>query len=233
MKDIQVTIISESIKFIFGAVLLFITWGFGQKIIATWDAKKKRQEFDIATSTQFQHVYGDVKQVNKLWRIYIRSRNSNASSDHSSLFPDEKRWEILQKAVEVESRMEAIIVKLSTERELTEDEIRSLGLLRQVIQQLREDIRDNEVSTFVGVGSGYNLLNAMACNVAHIISKGKHSSKITTAQARDNLKSIAKIGSKALKDEASKTEYQNAYRLNDNEGSNNTEVDNSLQEWPN
>jgi len=58
-------------------------------------------------------------------------------------------------------------------------------------------------------------------------------SKITTAQARDNLKSIAKIGSKALKEEASKTEYQNAYRLNDNEGGNNTEVDNSLQEWPN
>jgi hypothetical protein len=198
MAELQKQVLSEFIKFLFGAGLLSFTWIIGQRVIAYWDTRKKRQEFDISTSAQFQQIYGEAKQINRLWRIYVKKRDQNGSE---SLVKD-----LLQRAVVVESKMESIIVKLSTERLLSDREIESLGLVRQAFQELRENIDDNKELTFIGSKPGYTFFQFLVCEVAWIISSGKHSSKITPARAKHNLREITKYGSNELKRKADEHE---------------------------
>lgn len=206
MGDLQKQILSEFIKFLFGAGLLFFTWFIGQRIIAHWDTRKKRQEFDISTSAQFQQIYGEAKQINRLWRIYVKKRNENGYSE--SLVS-----ELLQRAVVVESKMESIIVKLSTERLLSDSQIESLGLVRQAFQELRENIDDGNDLTFIGSRPGYTFFQFLVCEVAWIISSGKHSNKVTSARAKHNLREITKIGSNELKRKADEHEKHEKLRL--------------------
>jgi hypothetical protein len=199
MAELQKQILSEFIKFLFGAGLLSFTWIIGQRVIAYWDTRKKRQEFDISTSAQFQQIYGEAKQINRLWRIYVKKRDQNGYSE--GLVKD-----LLQRAVVVESKMESIVVKLSTERLLSDREIESLGLVRQAFQELRENIDDDKELTFIGSKPGYTFFQFLVCEVACIISSGKHSSKITPARAKHNLREITKYGSNELKRKADEHE---------------------------
>jgi hypothetical protein len=69
-----------------------------------------------------------------------------------TIFPENTRWELLKRAITAESKIEAIFVKVSTERNLSEDNLKQLGLFRQCYQQLRQNIRDNEEIAFAERG---------------------------------------------------------------------------------
>src|SRR5438552_2875628 len=80
--------------------VLLITWGIGQKILVSWDARKKRQELDIMASGDFNKVYGNFKEVSKLWRILVRNDRRQLAT------PEDARWNLLMRACEVESQNE-------------------------------------------------------------------------------------------------------------------------------
>jgi hypothetical protein len=185
--SIKVQILIELVKAGFSLLLLIITWGIGQRIIASWDIRKKRQELDIASASQFQQLYGEFKEVGKLWRIYIKNK------DVELTFPEHTRWELLKRATSAESEIEAIIVKLATERSLSKSEIKELGLFRQAYQQLREAIRDNKPLGLGSYGPEYTFFNNLASNVACMISSGQRPKRLHPDKARRNLQAIVDV----------------------------------------
>jgi hypothetical protein len=200
-------LLTEALRLVSGALLLLITWKFGQRILVQWEGRKKRQEVDIATSKDLQNLYAEAKQISRTWRSLVKL-NCNTAANITA----EKHWELQTRAIEVESKYEAIVVKLATERKLSDGDIRFLGLLRQAFQQIRDDIMDRKEHLFIGKDSGYPLFNALASDVGRIVSTGAHDEHLTSIQARTNLREISRYGSKDLFEEAAKPEYIGADR---------------------
>jgi hypothetical protein len=186
------SLLLELIKSGFALVLLVITWGFGQSIIAIWDVRKKQRELDIATAAQFQQLYGEFKEIGRLWKIHKRREDATLT------YPENTRWELLKRAIAAESKVEAILVKLSTERDLDEGKLKQLGLFRQCYQQLREAIRDNEDLVFSEYGDEYKYFNDLASRTACLIASGKQTRRLSCEIASQNLKVIADVRSKHL-----------------------------------
>lgn len=185
-------ILLELIKSGFALVLLLVTWFFGQRIIADWDARKKQRELDIITTAQFQLLYGEFKEIGRLWKIILRKE------DETLTFPENTRWKLLERAIAAESKIEAILVKISTERNLSPDNLTQLGLFRQCFQQLRQTIRDNKELVFSERGLEYDFFNSLASKVACLVSSGKQIKFLDSETASKNLKAISDVRSKHL-----------------------------------
>ena len=159
----------EMIKTGLTCLTLGLGWFVGQRIIAYWDMRKKRQELDIASATQFHQLYGEFKEVSRLWRVF------SFTGDRSKklALPEDMPLELLRRATAAEGNVEAIIVKLATERVLKEEDIKTLGLFRQAYQKLREAIRNGEPLEWIYGTPEYTLYNDLASKVACIISPNR------------------------------------------------------------
>lgn len=82
--------------------------------------------------------------------------------------------------------------------------------MRQAFQQIRDDIHDVKEHLFIGKGPGYTLFNSLASDVALIVSTGGHCERLSTTQARRNLREIACYGSTYFLKEAESPEYLGA-----------------------
>jgi hypothetical protein len=201
-------------------VLLSVTWFLGQRIIAHWDIVKKRQEFDIAISNEFYRLYGEFKELTKLWRVFYRKTNADRipklrryKSKYEALsFPEDVQWELLRRATAAESELEAVLVKLATERSLCDSDRNNLGNFRQGYEQLRHSIRDNAEPTFGDFDDPrYRLFDALACEVAYMIymisednrRRWKLAPKPEPKQAKLNLQTIKQGGHKAWEEAVS------------------------------
>ena len=156
----------ELLKTGLACLTLAFGWFVGQRIVNFWDLKKKRQELDIATATQFHRLYGEFKEMSRLWNVF---RYTEAPRTKIA-FPDTFRLELLKRAAAAEGGVEAIVVKLSAERFLTTEDIRTLGLFRQGYQRLREAIRDDKDLGWTHRSREFKLLNDLASKTACIIS---------------------------------------------------------------
>lgn len=192
-------LILEFIKTGLALVVLVVTWFFGQRILAYWELKKKRKELDIATATQFQHLYGEYKQLWRLWKVF-----SNRS-EYDLLVPDHTRWELLQRATAAESSVEAVIVKLTTERAINKTDIETLGLFRQAYQQLRQGIRDNKTLRLSHESPEYILFNELSDKVACLIMSGKQIDHPVAKVVIQNHKQIVDFRSRHWTAEIEKT----------------------------
>lgn len=203
-------LVLEGARCVTAAVLLLLTWGLGQRILFSWDARKKRQELDLATSSEFYALYGVFKDISKQWRIMLRQRGREL------IFPDHVRWDLLSRACSLESRNEAILMKLSAERLFTLEQVKTLGLFRQAFQQLREAIRDNDEVDSSSRGLEYSLFNALSAEVASIIASKHPMRQIPSRDAVNNLHSIAKVTRRDFLEAISSLRTQSA-QLGENE----------------
>lgn len=164
----------ELIKTFLGLLLLTFTWIGGQQVLIYWDLIKKRQEFDFTVANQFYQLYGEFRAVQRLWRV-LADKNEEGKRKFNFEFSDAQtvRLELLKRSVLVESGLEAIILKLSIERSLTEEDMQNLGLLRQAYQMLREAIRDNKSLSYSWDSPEYKLLNNLVSSVGRLISPDK------------------------------------------------------------
>jgi hypothetical protein len=111
-------------------------WIVGNALTARWDLYKKRRELDLASLDKFYNLYGEFFEIWKSWNTIVRQKIAAPSS-----LTDE-RWNLLQRAAGSEGRLEALLVKITSERELNRSEVEVLACLRQAHQSLRESIRD-------------------------------------------------------------------------------------------
>jgi len=161
-------VLLEVIKTVFAFLTLVFAGIIGQRIIASWDIRKKRQQLDIEAAREFHKLYGEFKELSRLWRAYKYKRGDTSKKVE---FSDNTPEELLKRAAAAEGGVEAIIAKLATERgELEDEEIRTLGLFRQAYQQLREAIRDDEPLEWTYGTREFTLYNDLASKTTRIIS---------------------------------------------------------------
>jgi hypothetical protein len=192
----------EVVKLIVSVVAPLITlaagWFIGQRILASWEIRKKQKEFDINSAVQFQQLYGELKEVGRLWR---ESRKTEASSIK---LPDDLRWSLLARATSAESKYEAVVMKLASERELTSGQLAALGLFRQACQQLRQSIRKNQEISYTDYGPEYFLFNDLAAEVACLIGKERPQKQVLAGVACKNLEMIIRNRSQQWEDAVKK-----------------------------
>jgi hypothetical protein len=90
---------------------------------------------------EFYGLYGEFISLRRLWNRHKKQASQGSPQSSNQTF--------LEKAADIEARMEGLLVKLAAERKLScgpeaENDIDNLGLLRQAFQSLRERIRDDE-----------------------------------------------------------------------------------------
>jgi hypothetical protein len=112
-----------------------IGWLIGKRLSLVWSDKQKRREQDLIAAREFHLSYGEFLATWKLWNYFLKFGAEN--------LPGSSRWTILDRACQAEAKLEATLVRLASERQLTEQEIEILGKYRQLFQTLREAIRDN------------------------------------------------------------------------------------------
>lgn len=176
----------ELMKFGFSLLLLAAGWLIGERIIAGWDLRKKRQELDIASAVEFQQLYGELKAVGRAWREY-RRRAAHLSP------PQNVEWQLLSSAIAAESKYEAVVIKLSAERHLNQAQSQMLGHFRQACQQARQSIRENKSIGWSGFGPEYRLFNDLAAEVTCLIAQARPNKSVSPDSARGSLKAIAAV----------------------------------------
>jgi hypothetical protein len=178
----------EGIKSLVSVLLLMLSWLVGQKIIARYDLIKKQRELDIAVARDFHKLYGEFKEVSRLWRIHTYS-----GQKPNIKLPASAATDLLQRAAAAEGGVEAIIMKLATERVLGPLDIRALGLFRQAYQKLREAIRDSQPLEWTHGSKEYHLYNEIAVQVARLVSASDMKMQENPAAARKAFREITAV----------------------------------------
>lgn len=180
----------EVIKTALSMTILVFTWLLGQKILIFWDRKKKQKEVDSDLANEFQALYAEFKTITRLWKIQRRFMNAD--------LPDlkEKQWQLLCRATNAEGKVEAILMKLSMERELENKDCETLGYFRQAYQQLRESIRESKHFENSFNAPSYKLFHQLSSEVSVLIAFRKNHRQIDLAAAERSLKNIMNIRSK-------------------------------------
>jgi hypothetical protein len=105
-----------------------------------WNKASRRRELDLGAVAAFRATYGEWFVAWKGWESAHRA--------HPERVPDETRETLLASATSVEGRFEALTLKITTDRYLSDEEIDRLGRFRQGYQQLRESIRSDRPLPF-------------------------------------------------------------------------------------
>ncbi len=125
--EISLEIYKGIISFISAIIILLLTWVLGNGITTNWAILQKRRETEIDTLNEFYKLYGNFFSIWKLW-------NNRTHED------DEVQKQIIADAYAAEGGVEAILVKIATEKRLNETQLEILGRFRQAYQRLRECI---------------------------------------------------------------------------------------------
>ncbi|HET8922543.1 MAG TPA: hypothetical protein VFN26_06055 [Candidatus Acidoferrum sp.] len=193
MNPLYVELLKAGLNLLIALVTISLGWLIGQRLTVRWNLIQKRRETDITNIQQFYSLYGEFKEVSKVWRLIKQN------SDSDLMVPADSRWSLLVRACEVESKNEAIMVKLATERQLEEKALKDLGLFRQAIQTLRESIRDNVEVPFASRGPEYMFFNDLAARIASIISSSSWDATSHLKTAGTRLEAIANVRSPDFK----------------------------------
>jgi hypothetical protein len=187
MDTVKTELIKASLSLLTALIVLGLGWIVGQRLTIKWNLVQKWRETEIANIQQFYAIYGEFKDVSKVWRIVKRSNAAEIGA------PEDIRWSLLARACTIESKNETIIIKLATERHIEPEALRSLGLFRQAIQRLRESIRDNIEIPFSSRGLEYDFFNDIAARVGIIVSSTPASQHPALRHACERLKIIADV----------------------------------------
>lgn len=137
MTPPQLELLKAGLSAVIAILTLSLGWFFGQRLTHYWTIRQKKRELELATMSDIYKLYGDFFAIWKLWNYYLTEIEENN-------FPKETRWELLKRATAAEAGIEAVFVRLSSERNLKEEEIQCLGKFRQAYQRLREAIKENK-----------------------------------------------------------------------------------------
>jgi hypothetical protein len=110
----------------------------GQWLASRWQLNRQAREEDLIAAARLYDLYGRFFSTWKAWREsgYVTTAQGDATA-----------LEILGAATAAEGEMEALMMRVASERCLSRDDIDRFGALRQSYQRLRESIAgDTEYS---------------------------------------------------------------------------------------
>jgi hypothetical protein len=160
--NLQHEVIKEGLSLCGAIATLAAGWLVGRRLSYRWDVRQKRRDLQLSASQQFYTAYGEFFATWKLW-------------NRSELIPggtEDRRWELHKRAAAAEAIVEGILVKLSSELQLSDEELRTLGSYRQAFQQLRQSIRgDRKLNWDFDEHPQYAAFKVLSTRVAGILAR--------------------------------------------------------------
>lgn len=193
--DYDLELFKSFLSLVVAALTLLATWFIGYRLTAYWNLRQKRSEINLASLQAFHALYGEFKEVVKIWRLAKRSLKSPVA------VPQDERWKLLTRACAIESKSEALVIRLTTERCLSSEEIRAIGLFRQAIQTLRESIRDDVDCPLGSRRAEYRLLNQLTPQLAAMVSANLPKRAPGARRAQTQLAEVVGITSSSWRQE--------------------------------
>jgi hypothetical protein len=185
----------EAVKFVFALLVLFTAWAGGYLLVRKWALQQESRAVNLALTKQFQQLFGEYKEIWRLWKVYAPSQLPRYAETQA---PASITWELLARASSAEGRVEAVLLKLATDRTLTKDQLLTLGLFRQSFQVLRQGIRDGQSLDYGFKDAKYRLFNKLGVQVAHLIVASAASTPPSEAQACQAFQTILDVRSEHL-----------------------------------
>lgn len=150
-------------------------------ISQAWQEARKQRDLDVQSLVELYALYGEFCAV---WKW---ARESGAIAD-----PKTPQQDLLERACAAEGRMESLLVRVATERDLEAQDIERLGAFRQVFQQLRESLqpdaheRKDGLRTWTSAASpGYVALKTLMIEVAAVLNQPRRrASRLSPAPKR-------------------------------------------------
>jgi hypothetical protein len=175
-------------------ITLALGWVVGAAVTSRWESVKKRRALELEALAHFYSLYGEFFAVWKLWSVYTGKETYLLGSERDS----KARWDILRRAADVEGGLESIMVRLTQEKSLDEQQVTDLACFREAYQCLREAIRSDSQLQWWNTPHGdegfaqYSAFKRLASTVASLLSTESHSIlrqpvTPTTAAATNNL----------------------------------------------
>lgn len=177
--DVAIEFLDAGLDFVVAVAALFVTALVGRHLTEKWEFHQKRREQNLESVREFHHLFGEFKEVLKIWRV---------EKDEKNPFhvPPTERLDLLKRACAVEGKAEALAIRLATERCLQASQLARIGMFRQAIQSLRQSIRDDVISPLGDRGVEYDLMNELAPEVSAIVTanlpRGEPDEKTTKRQ---------------------------------------------------
>lgn len=125
-----------AIELLKGAVAIITVVAVGGTVTAWWTRLQKQRETDMQELAKLYELYGTYLSLRRMWNCYAEKKADAPDTT--------TRWSFLQTATDTEGAFESLLVKVTSERRLSDDEKETLGHFRQSYQSLREAIRDNK-----------------------------------------------------------------------------------------
>jgi hypothetical protein len=126
-----IQLVNAALSLAVATITLGLGWLVGQRLTYRWNIRQKRREAQMSIAQQFYSAYGEFFALWKLW--------NRLDPDAASF--EERRWELHKRAAAAEACIESILVKLSSELRLDQDQIATLGCFRQGFQTIRQVIQ--------------------------------------------------------------------------------------------
>ena len=171
-------LIKAAFSFLSAALVITLGWLVGQRLTYAWNVRQKRREFQLSSSQQFYLAYGEFFVVWKLWNRLDRTAPAS----------NERMWELHKRAAAAEAIIEGTLVKVSSEVNLDDEQIGTLGHFRQAFQQLRQAIRqDRHLPWHSSEHPEYRTFKTLAVDVAILLGKDWPSQPPSRKRASDQL----------------------------------------------
>lgn len=176
--------ISEIPNYIGTIALLGLGWLVGMRITHHWNMKRTQHELDLNASKSFEGLYGEFFAIWKLWNYYRRDIGEEN-------FPKDLWFMVMDRAATSEGKLESLLVGIVSDRKLSDDDIKTLGMFRQGYQQLRESIRDDKPLEWnSSTDPEYVEFKALSPKVKSIIVKDEYPGRVSANEAAEQLKRI-------------------------------------------
>lgn len=152
-------------------VAAVLAWVVGPVITARWDEMKRRRDLDLSAVAEFYDSYGEFVAVWRLWSAHKQCKDTVRS-------PSDIQWLCLSRAVAAESRIEALLIRSTTERSLSQNQQGQLACFREATQQLRESIRSDRDLNWFNTGGEessayreYRAFKNLSASFAHMLQQ--------------------------------------------------------------
>jgi hypothetical protein len=156
-----ITIVAAVLGPVIGIVLAGLV---GNKVAFQWDVRKRRTELDLDSLHGFYKLYGEFFALLKLWDCY--KRRADGKPTEPAVLD-----RFLVRATDSEGRLEALLLKVSSERELGEAERDLFGAFRQGYQTLRESAREDLPVNWTGSNfAPYAAFKELASAISQLLS---------------------------------------------------------------
>lgn len=157
----MVTIVAAFVGPVIGILLAGLV---GNRVAFQWDVRKRRTELDLDSLHEFYKLYGEFFALLKLWDCYKR-RASGKPTEPGALD------RVLVRATDAEGRLEALLLKVSSERKLGDAERDLFGAFRQGYQTLRESAREDLPVNWTGSNfAPYAAFKDLASAISQLLS---------------------------------------------------------------